>query len=419
MRRTRSVVAALALGTVVAVTSAARGQPPAAGMSPERLARVTAVLDEYIAAGEIAGAVSLVYRHGDVAHVTARGFQDLESRTPMARDTIFGLASMTKPVIAVATMILVEEGQLRLDEPVDRWLPELADRQVLDDATGPLDQVHASPRPITVRDLLRYTAGFGVTRFAGIADDTPIAAAIAAQPRGRETTPDDYMARIGALPLIYPPGEHFLYNTASDVAGVLIARVSGLGLDEFLESRIFEPLGMVDTGFWVPPSKRGRLATYYRAGSGTLAPAPDRDGRYLDAPVFPSGAAGLVSTVDDYLTFARMLLHDGEADGVRILSRKSVELMTTDQLTEDPAKRFFVLPAFWRGSGFGLGLMLTTERLDLGPSVGSFWWNGATGVTWTADPREDLIFVNFIQRNGTPPGYSADYIQAVYQAIVD
>ena len=176
---------------------------------------------------------------------------------------------------------------------------------------------------------------------------------------------------------------------------------------------------MIDTGFWVPPSKRARLATYYRGGSGTLARVANRDSRYLEAPVFPSGAAGLVSTVDDYLAFARMLLNEGEADGVRILSRKSIELMTTDQLTEDPAKRFFVGPGFWRGSGFGLGLMLTTERLDLGPSVGSFWWNGATGVAWTADPHEDLIFINFIQRNGAPSGYSADYIQAVYQAIVD
>ena len=198
-------------------------------MSPERLERVTGVLDKYIAAGELAGAISLIYRHGEVAHLTARGFQNIEARTPMQRDTIFGLASMTKPVTAVATMILVEEGKLRLDEPVDRWLPELAERQVLNDPAGPLDEVHASPRPITVRDLLRYTTGFGATRFAGIAPDTAIAAAVAAQRRGREITADEYITRLGALPLVYPPGEHFLYNTASDVAGVLIARVSGMG----------------------------------------------------------------------------------------------------------------------------------------------------------------------------------------------
>jgi CubicO group peptidase (beta-lactamase class C family) len=220
-------------------------------------------------------------------------------------------------------------------------------------------------------------------------------------------------------PLVYPPGEYFIYNTASDVAGVLIARVSGMALDRFLETKIFDPLGMTDTGFWVPPPKRARLATYYRGGPGTLVPMANSDTRYVAAPAFPSGAAGLVSTVDDYLAFARMLLNKGEVDGARLLSRKSVELMTTNQMTDDPAKRLFVSADFWRGSGFGLGLMVTTERLDLGPSVGSFWWNGATGVTWTADPHEDLIFLNFIQRRGTPSGFSADYMQAVYQAIVD
>ena len=188
-----------------------------------------------------------------------------------------------------------------------------------------------------------------------------------------------------------------------------------MGFDQFLETKIFEPLGMTDTGFWVPPAKRARLATSYRAGSGTLVPSANT--RYLEPPVFPSGAAGLVSTVDDYLAFARMLLNEGEVDGVRILSRTSVELMTTDQLTEDPAKRFLG-PGFWRGSGFGLGLMLTTERLDLGPSVGSFWWHGASGVIWIADPHEDLIYINLIQLSYYPR-FNADYTQAVYQAIVD
>ena len=381
-------------------------------MSPERLERVTGVLDKYIAAGELAGAVSLIYRHGEIAHLSARGFQDIEARTPMQRDTIFGLASMTKPVTAVATMILVEEGKMRLDEPIDRWLPELADRQVLDDPNGPLDEVHDSPRPITVRDLLRYTMGIGPPGYSGVAPDAPIAAAF---PQRGGGTADEYLKRLGALPLMYEPGEHFVYNTASDVSGALIARVSGMGFDQFLETKLFEPLGMTDTGFWVPPAKRARLATSYSAGSGTLVPSANT--RYLEPPVFPSGAAGLVSTVDDYLAFARMLLNEGEVDGVRILSRKSVELMTTDQLTEDPAKRFLG-PGFWRGSGFGLGLMLTTERLDLGPSVGSFWWHGASGVIWIADPHEDLIYINLIQRSYYPR-FNADYMQAVYQAIVD
>ena len=409
------MVTALVLGLVVAATGPAITQNHASGMSPERLERVTAVLDKYIAAGEIPGAVSLIYRHGEIAHLSTRGYQDIESRKPMQRDTIFGLASMTKPITAVATMILVEEGKVRLDEPVDRWLPELADRQVLDDPNGPLDKVHDSPRAITVRDLLKYTMGIGASFYSGIAQDAPIAKALAGQYGRGEIAPDEYMEQLGAVPLMYDPGEHFVYNTASDVSGVLVARASGMGFDEFLESRIFEPLGMTDTGFWVPPAKRARLATSYRGQSGTLVPAGN-DTRYSKPPTFPSGAAGLVSTVDDYLAFARMLLNNGEVDGVRILSRKSVELMTTDQLTKDPAKR--LLLATWRGTGFGLGFAVQTERLDLGPSVGSFWWDGASGVAWKVDPQEDLIFLNMIQ-SGYYPQFNTEYAQAVYQAIVD
>ena len=389
-------------------------------MSPERLERVTAAIDKHVATGELAGAVSLIYRHGEIAAVSAHGFQDLAARTPMQRDTIFGLASMTKSVTAVAAMILVEEGKIRLDEPVDRWLPELADRKVLNDPSGPLDKVHDSPRSITLRDLLRYTMGLGSMDYAGIVATTPIAQAFAEMRRG-EITADEYMKRLGELPLAYAPGERFMYSTPSLVAGVLISRVSGMGLDEFMETKIFEPLGMHDTGFWVPEHKRARLASYYRPGdqAGSLVRTGDNEARYAKPLIFPSGSGGLASTVDDYLQFARMLLHQGEVDGVRILSRKSVELMTMDQMPKEPHRRFFNWPDFFQGAGFGFGVEVTTERVNLGPSVGSYWWNGATGVAWTADPQEDLIFLRFIQQRGAPAGFGADYTQAVYQAIVD
>lgn len=415
-------IATLASGIMLAGTGTALSQPHGPGLSPQRLERVTAVLDRYIAAGEIAGAVSLIYRHGEVAHVSARGVQDTTTGTPMARGTIFGLASMTKPVTAVAAMMLVEEGKIRLDEPVDRWLPELADRQVLNDPNGPIDDVHDAPRAITVRDLLRYTMGIGSMDYAGIPPEAPIAQAFTTLRAGRdEMTADEYLERLGALPLVYAPGERFMYNTPSTVAGVLISRVSGMRLDQFMETKIFAPLGMHDTGFVVPASKRARLATYYRGGDqpGTLVEVAGNDTRYREPPTFPSGAGGLASTVDDYLTFARMLLNNGEVDGVRLLSRKSVELMTIDQMPQEPHRRFFISDDFWRGAGFGLGLQLTTKRLDLGPSVGSFWWHGATGVQWTADPHEDLIFLRFIQRRGGPRSFGADYMQAVYQAIID
>ena len=420
MRLTNPITAALTLAMTFAATNAAVSQPPASGMSQEGLERVTAVLDKYIENAGIAGAVSLIYRRGGIAHLSARGHQDIASGTPMQRDTIFGLASMTNPVTAVAAMMLVEDGTLGLDEPVDSWLPELADRKVLNDPAGPRDEVHDSPRQIALRDLLRYTMGIGVIGMAGIGSEAPIAAAASEVRRGGSVTPDEYLKRLGALPLVYAPGESFMYNTASDVAGVLIARASGMGLDRFMETKIFEPLGMTDTGFWVPAAKRPRLATYYRSGPqpGTLVPVENNDTRYAAPPVFPSGAAGLVSTVDDYLMFGRMLLNKGEVDGVRLLSRESVELMTTNQLPEDPDKRFFVSPDFWRGSGLGLGVQVTTERIEPGPSVGSFWWHGATGVAWTADPHEDMIFLRFIQRSGVPSSFYSDYLEALYQAIV-
>ena len=414
------IIAASAVAFTIAAVAIVTGQKPVSGAASDRFEQVTAVLDKYVSAGELAGAVSLIYRHGEVAHVSARGVQDLETGTPMARDTIFGLASMTKPVTAVAVMMLVEEGKLDLDEPVDRWLPELTDPKVLSDPNGPLDQVYDAPRAITPRDLLRYTMGLGFPEWAGISPEAPITRAFTDM-RGGGGTADDYMRRLGALPLAYAPGERFVYHTPSMVAGVLIERASGMGLEQLMKTRIFDPLGMPDTSFWVPAAKRPRLASYYRGGEqpGTLVPVADNDTRYAAPPKFPSAGGGLVSTVDDYLRFARMLLNKGELDGVRILSRESVEQMTTDQLPVESYRRFFLFEDFWRGAGFGLGLQVTTEQLGAGPSVGSFWWHGATGVQWTADPQEDLIFLRFIQRTGVPRGFGAEYMQALYEAIAE
>lgn len=406
--------AALMAGTALT------GEKPVSGMAQGPLERVTEVLDKYIEAGELAGAVSLVYHRGEIAHVSARGVQDLETGAPMARDTIFGLASMTKPVTSVAVMMLVEEGKLDLDEAVDPWLPELANPKVLSDPNGPLDQVYDAPRAITPRDLLVYTMGLGFPEWAGIAPEAPIARAFADM-RGGGGTGDDYMRRLGALPLAYAPGERFVYHTPSMVAGVLIERVSGMALGQFMKSRIFDPLGMPDTGFTVPAAKRARLASYYRGGDqpGTLVPVADNSTRYAAPPKFPSAGGGLASTVDDYLRFARMLLNKGELDGVRILSSASVDSMMTDQLPEEPHRRFFLFEDFWSGAGFGLGFQVVTEQPEFGPAVGSFWWHGATGVQWTADPQADLIFLRFIQRTGAPRGFYAEHTQAIYEAIAD
>ena len=422
MRSTAFVVIAFGLAAAAggsAISQESRASSGASGMSAQRLERITAVMDKYIANGEVAGVVALVYRHGTIAYVSARGFQDRDARTPMQRDTIFALASMTKPITAVAAMMLVEEGTLRLDEPVDRLLPELANRKVLKDPAGPLDTVRDASRAISVRDLLTYRMGIGHTGYAGIPDEAPIAKAFVGVPTGPAQTADDYMKRLGRLPLLTEPGERFLYNTPSLVMGVLVSRASGMPLDRFLEARIFKQLGMVDTGFWVPERKRPRLATIYRQGPqpGTLVRSEGR--RLSEPPVFPSGSGGLVSTVDDYLKFARMMLHKGEVDGVRLLSRKSVELMTQDYLTGLPHKQFFIRDTFFRDAGFGFGLEVQTKRVGLGPSVGSYWWAGATGVSWIADPEEDLIYLRMIQKMNGSGNFGDEFQTAVYQAIID
>lgn len=395
----------------------AQTRPVESGISQARLQRVTEVVDRYVADGSLAGVVTIIQRKGQVAYVSARGYQDLATRTPMRRDTIFALASMTKPITAVATMMLVEEGKLRLDDPVDRFLPELANRKILNDPTGPLTDVRRSPRPITVRDLLTYRMGIGVIGYAGLPEDSPIGKAYAATSASGMTA-DEYMGRLGAMPLVYAPGDRFMYNTPSMVLGVLVARVSGMPFDQFVETRIFRPLGMKDTAFFVPADKRGRLATVYAMGpQGKLVPA-NRQAPGAP-PVFPNAAGGLYSTADDYLRFARMLLGKGQTDGVRILSRPSVDLMTRDYLTAEAPQSFFISKGFWSDTGFGMGLQVQTRQSGLGPSPGSYWWQGATGVAWTVDPKEALIYVRLIQRLGPPPLFFGDFNTALYEAIDD
>lgn len=399
------------------VATLAQARPVEAGMSAARLERITLVVDKYVAEGALPGAVTMVYRKGQLAYVSARGYQDLTTRVPMRRDTIFAMASMTKPIGAVATMMLIEDGKLRLDEPVDRLLPELANRRILVDPAGSLTNTRPSPRPITVRDLLTYRMGIGVTGYGGIAETAPIAKAFAELSKPGDT-PDQYMAKLGALPLVYAPGERFMYNTPSTVLGILIARASGMPLDRFLETRLFRPLGIRDTAFYVPAAKRSRLATVY---------APDAQGKLVPAgrvapdavPVFPNAAGGLYSSADDYMRFARMLLNKGKLDGVRILSRPAVEMMTRDYLTDEAPKSFFISKDFFSSAGFCYGLQVQNKQTGYGPSPGSYWWQGATGVNWTANPQEQMIYVNLIQRMGSYAPYGSELAIALYQAIDD
>src|SRR6266852_6734822 len=369
-----------------------------AGLSKARLGRMHDVMVGYVERGEVPGLVTLVSRRGEV-YVDAIGTRAIADPSLMRRDTIFRISSMTKPITAAATMILVEECKVRLDEPVDRWLPELAERKVLKRLDGPLDDTVPANRPITVRDLLTFCMGFG--QMMAPPDAYPILKAASEQQIGMGPpspstlpAPDEWMRRLGRLPLMHQPGEKWMYNTGADVLGVLLARVSGQPLETFLRERLFEPLGMKDTGFSVPEASLDRLATSYwiDPASGKLTVYDDaRGGQWGHPPAFPSGAGGLVSTIDDYLAFGQMMLSQGKHGNERILSRLSVELMTTDQLTPEQKAASSLISGFLDGHGWGFGVSVVTRRDDIAAVPGRYGWDGGLGTSWYSDPREEMV----------------------------
>ena len=398
-----------------------------AGLSRARLARMHEVMAGYVERGEVPGLVTLVSRRGEV-HVDAIGAQAFTDPTPMRRDTIFRISSMTKPIIAVATMILVEECKLRLDEPVDALLPELAERQVLKRLDGPLDDTLPAKRPITVRDLLTFRMGFG--QMLASPDAYPILKAanelqIGMGPPSPSAmpAPDEWMRRLGSLPLMHQPGEQWMYNTGSDVLGVLLARASGQPLETFLRERLFAPLGMKDTGFSVPEASLARLATSYWIDpqSGKLVVYDEAEsGQWSRKPAFPSGAGGLVSTIDDYLAFGQMMLSQGKHGNERLLSRLSVELMTTDQLTAEQKAAPDLISGFLDGHGWGFGVSVITRRDDIAAVPGRYGWDGGLGTSWYSDPREQMVIILMTQCAWASPSPPNVYFWTLaYQAIDD
>nr|WP_240777867.1 beta-lactamase family protein [Nonomuraea basaltis] len=377
------------------------------GFSEVGLRRLREVLARHVESGKIPGLVALVSRGGQT-HVEAIGTMRAEGGAPMRRDTIFRMASVSKPVTTAAAMVLLDECRLRLDEPVDPWLPELADRRVLTRPDGPLEDTVPARRPITVRDLLTSTFGLGVD-FELM--DSPIRAATFkatdySVASGPAPHPDEWMRRLGELPLSYQPGQRWLYDLSYEVLGVLVARVTGRSLETFLRERIFDPLGMTDTGFHVPAGKIDRLPPLYgpdpQTGEFTVWDEAE-GGRASQPPAF-QGASALVSTVDDYRAYFQMLLNGGMHEGRRILSRAAVELMTTNRLTpEQEAARDTMYQniahltsgqALHGGWGFGMGVR--TYRGDYAP-IGQFGWDGGTGTTVYADPTNRLTGILFTQ----------------------
>jgi CubicO group peptidase (beta-lactamase class C family) len=397
------------------------------GLSRVRLGRMHDVMTDHVERGKVPGIVTLVSRRGE-AHVDAIGTKAFGGSDSMRRDTIFRVASVTKPIVAAAAMILVEECALHLDEPVDWWLPELADRRVLRTIDSPLDDTVHANRPITLRDLLTFRLGIGAVMV--FPPRYPIQqamaeAGVAPGPTLPAHAQDELMKRFGSLPLVHQPGERWLYNSGSDIQGVLISRVAGMSLEEFLRERIFEPLGMNDTAFSVPASKLDRLASSYwtnfETGEFEVFDGVD-DSRWASPPVFESGAGGLVSTVDDLLAFGQMMLKGGKHGNERILSRPSVELMTTDHITPEQKALSDFFPDFWDSHGWGFGVSIVTRRSDIAATPGRYGWEGGYGTSWYVDPKEELIGILMTQRvwdGPSPPSVLLDFWTSAYRAIDD
>jgi CubicO group peptidase (beta-lactamase class C family) len=399
------------------------GSVTVGGFSSKRLTRVRDVLDRHVDAGDVPGAVAVIARHGEV-HIEATGtiaFEGAGSKTLMAADTICRMGSTTKPVVAACAMTLVEDGSLRLDDPVDPFLPELADMTVLLDPNGPLEDTVPADRPITLRDLLTFTFGSGMV----IAESgtVPIGDALAEVDRDPDPQPDEWLRGLGALPLVHQPGAYWMYEVAANVTVVLVARATGMSFGAALRERICEPLGMKDTGFSVAPENIGRLATAYMLDDATdkLVVADGPDGYWSRPPAFESGGGGLVSTPDDFLAFASALLAGGVHRGERALSRPSVTLMTSEQLRPDQLTASGFQPGYFDDIGWGFGMSVRTRRTHLGPSVGTYGWPGLYGTSWYNDPAEDMAMILMIQRMhaGVRLPMMQDFFNAVYQAIDD
>ena len=370
-----------------------------------------AVLETHVGDGPVPGAVCLVAR-GDRVEVEAVGTVDVEGTAPVARDSIFRLASITKPITAAAVLLLVDDGVLTLDDPVKEWLPELASPTVVRTPASPVDEAVPAARPITVEDLMSFRAGYGFPDDFTLPAVGLLFSELKQGPPQPQTIspPDEWMSTLSRIPLLHQPGEAWLYNTCSDILGVLVARASGRTLPEFLAERLFEPLGMVDTAFYVPADKLDRFTSYYRSGAGgELELVDPPEGQWSSLPAFPSGAGGLVSTADDWLAFARMLLAEGSADGRRLLSPDSVRQMTTDHLTQPQreAGRLFL-----EGQGWGFGGSVDVEAIDPWNVPGRYGWVGGTGTAAHITPSTGAVSILLSQlemAGPTPPTFMRDF----------
>ena len=378
-------------------------------MNRSTLSVNAASIREVCDAGLLAGAVTVIWHRGKVVQVNEIGYRDIDAGVPMQRDTLFRIASMTKPVTVAAVMSLVDEGKLRLKDPVVRWAPELANIQVLDNRHGPLEWTHPANRAILIEDLLTHTSGLAY----GFSVSGPISKAYVRLPFNQG--PDAWLSELAKLPLVHQPGDRVTYSHAIDLLGVIASRVEGKPFHQVLDERVLDPVGMVDTGFFVSPEARRRAATMYRLDEQSRLHHGAMGPPHIKPPSFCNAGGGLWSTADDYLRFVRMLLGDGTVDGVRVLSPESARLMRTDRLTDEQKRHDFLGAPYWVGRGFGLNLSVVTDPAKSAPlfgpgGLGTFGWPGAYGTWWQADPSADLILLYLVQNL---PDMSVDAATAV------
>jgi len=410
--------------------------PAGAGLDERRLERITEHLQhQYIDTGRIAGCQVAVARHGHVGYFRSFGFRDLERSLPVEEDTIWRIYSMTKPITGVALMSLYERGTFQLSDPVTRFIPEWRGLKVCERAEDRSERLVDPERPMTVRDLLMHMSGLG---FAGRPTLQELFSAdnlgqgrgfVPGLRRGPDATLETMVEHYADYPLMFHPGRHWLYSVSTDICGRLVEIISGQRFDDYLRETIFEPLGMTDTAFMVPDQKAGRFAACYRRNASkklVLVDDPQRSG-YRQQPSFLSGGGGLVSTATDYLRFCEMLLSGGEVGGVRILGRKTVELMTANHLPGDGDLRSFAFPGGYGEVGFdgmGFGLTVAVAKAPAATQVigspGEYMWGGAASTIFWVDPVEDLtvVFMTQLLPSGTF-NFRGQIKTLVYPAIID
>jgi CubicO group peptidase (beta-lactamase class C family) len=398
--------------------------PESVGFSSERLERLHAFIQGEIDQKQLAGAVTLLARHGKVVDYRTYGLRDIATSAPMSKDTIFRDYSMTKPVTGVAMMILYEQGKWLPSDPISKFIPEFAHLKVFNgfDATGKMLLADPS-HPPTMRELMTHSAGFTYGNA-----DTPVDQMYKQLDPSHAPNLQGMIDRLAKIPLLYQPGTRWVYSISMDVQGYIVEKLTGQSLPDFLRNNLFTPIGMRDAGFYVPADKRARFATGYHQQNGELIAEPTDNGiptDYDTQPTTPSGGGGLVSTAEDYYRFATMLLNNGELGGVRILAPATVKLMTSNHLpasllTGEFAGGLHVMrPGF--GYGYNCAVIFDPPEANLPDGKGTFFWDGAAGTWFWVDPTNDIVFVGMIQRRSSPDNHPLLYHThaLVYQALVD